>query len=76
MKSLRENDRRIGGTFYKKSCKEAVNYNAPRCLIQALSAVWNNGPKLATDVNDIPNQSPNGYNHGLWAGYLDGVFDP
>lgn len=59
-----------------KSCKEMVNYNAPRCLIQALSAVWNNGPKLATDVNDIPNQSPNGFIHGQNAGYLDGVFDP
>ena len=58
-----------------KSCKDIVNYNAPKCLIQALSSVWNNGPRLTT-VNDIPNRSPNGYNHGIWAGDLDGVFDP
>jgi hypothetical protein len=57
------------------SCDSVVTYNAPRCLIQVLSGIWNNGP-LSTGVRDIPSESPNGYNHGLWAGYLDGIFDP
>jgi hypothetical protein len=58
-----------------KIMQDIVNYNAPRCLIQALSAVWNNGPKLATDVKDVPKESPNGYHHGAWAGDHD-VFAP
>ena len=81
----RLSDSFIGGLAYgcnigafcctKQQCSKAVIFNAPRCLIQAMAAMWNNGPGLAR-LNNIHKKAPNGWKHGNWAGELDGYFDP
>ncbi len=47
--------------------------NAPRCLIEAMAAAWNNGIGIM-NVSDIAGQSPNAFTHALNASLLDDVF--
>jgi hypothetical protein len=56
-------------------CSARQGYNAPECLLRAMGAIWNAGPRI-TSVEDIRGGSPNTYFHADYAGLLDGVFDP